>query len=228
MMHYSNENIDYDTAMEHSTDLEGLHHPSASQAERVRRYVEQLSLPPYRIDTSVEPRRIRQTLLFSAYHPSFATLCTSTLYTLGGNRPNLKPITRNRFHRRYLRRTFSYNLIRSCSQTYAETSILPYTLNTFVFQDMVGVEDPRSYMTSDQLHAIKALDIIDTYGLVREVHFERLGHPKGLERIEIWYKEGIRLDKTVETLRKVFPSVVVSSRNSRHCSERLNGKGATD
>jgi hypothetical protein len=93
---------------------------------------------------------------------------------------------------------------------------------------MVGVEDPRSYMTSDQLHAIKALDIIDTYGLVREVHFERLGHPKGLERIEIWYKEGIRLDKTVETLRKVFPSVVVSSRNSRHCSERLNGKGATD
>jgi hypothetical protein len=93
---------------------------------------------------------------------------------------------------------------------------------------MIGIEDPRSYMTSDQLHAIMALDIIDTYGIVREVHFERLGHLKGLERIVIWYKEGIRLDKTVETLRKVFPSVVVSSRNNWHFSERLNGRGATD
>jgi hypothetical protein len=76
----------------------------------------------------------------------------------------------------------SIPLLRACRQIHAETSLLPYTLNTFAFKDTNDIDAFVSRPTQAQVRAIKVLGIHTVVGKCL-----RKGHDFANDRDEEWY-----------------------------------------
>jgi hypothetical protein len=59
----------------------------------------------------------------------------------------------------------SIPLLRTCKQIYAETALIPYTLNILVFQDIADIRQFVVRPTQMQIQAIKVLEIQTVFGM---------------------------------------------------------------